>query len=74
MEEIKRAVREEDGVTEYFTDRGVSIFVYRDTTSGHTMASLRGDHGERIDIRFADVPRLVQALNWAIEDRRKAGR
>jgi hypothetical protein len=63
--------RRDDGVTEYFTDRGVAIYVYRDDVVGRTMASLRGDDGQRIDIKFSDVPRLIQALNWALEDSRK---
>jgi hypothetical protein len=45
--------------------------VYLDDVVGRTMASLRGDDGQRIDIKFSDVPRLIQALNWALEDSRK---
>lgn len=64
----------DDGVTEYTTDRGVTIYVYKDTATGHRIASLRGDDGQRIDLKFADMPRLIQTLQWAVDDSRKEGR
>ena len=65
-----KKVRADDGVTEYTTDRSVAIYVFQDT-SGRRLASLRGDDGQRIDIQFADVPRLIHALQWAVDDTRK---
>ena len=60
-----------DEATEYTTDRGVTLFVYRDTR-GRQMATLRGDDGQRIEIELADVPRLIHTLQWAIDDARKS--
>ena len=61
----------DEDATEYTTDRGVTLYVYRDA-SGHRMASLRGDDGQRIELAFADVPRLIHTLQWAMDDARKA--
>lgn len=71
MSDNDKKVRD-DGAIEYTTDRNVTLYVFRDTTSGRQIASLRGDDGQRIDIKFADVPRLIQTLEWAMSDARKA--
>lgn len=60
----------DDVDTEYTTDRGVTLHVFRGT-SGRRMAMLRGDDGQRIEFEFADVPRLIQTLERALSDARK---
>lgn len=62
---------DEDDTTEYTTDRGVTLYVFRGI-SGRRNATLRGDDGQRIELEFADVPRLIQTLQWAMDDVRKA--
>ncbi len=62
---------DEDDTTEYTTDRGVTLYVFRGI-SGRLKATLRGDDGQRIELEFADVPRLIQTLQWAMDDVRKA--
>jgi hypothetical protein len=61
----------DEDATEYTTDRGITLYVYRGT-DGHRRASLRGDDGQRIELAFADVPRLIHTLQWAMDDARKA--
>ena len=61
----------DDTATEYTTDRGITLYVAR-ATKGRRTVTLQGDDGQQIPVRFADVPRLIQALTRVLDDARKA--
>ena len=61
----------EDTTVEYTTDRGVALHVLSGP-DGRRRAVLIGDDGQRIEFAFADVPRVIQTLEWAMRDARNA--
>lgn len=71
MEEIKS--RTVEGTTEYTTDRGVKLYVFRGNDGRMTM-QIAGEQEGPIQIHMSDVPRLIHALQWALDDGRKDGR
>jgi len=70
MGDITRSTRE--GTTEYFTDRGVRLYVFRGN-DGYMTVQIAGEQEGPIQMRLVDVPRLIQALEWALRDDHKAG-